>query len=643
MRRRVGLARISRLAGARRFAAGCVSVILLIVPLVAGGATAQGAPAPVTSALGYPMADASSCPWVAAPRAHLLPPSALASWVTRLMTLEQKASFVALASAGPYENVSPGIPSLCIPPLTLADGPDGIAYDTQGVTQLPAAIGVAASFNPSVAEQTGRLVGAEARDKGIDVVQGPELNLTRVPQSGRTFEAYGEDPTLTAAMGTANVEGIQSQGVMADAKHLTAYNQETDRYQLDQRVSERALQELYDAPFASVVEHAHVASLMCSYGMLNRVNSCSDPAMFAQLRAWGFNGFVRSDLQAVYQSADAFRAGLDLVKPLDPATVVGLVHDGTLAETALDSAVRATLTQMFAYGLVASPRPLSSQTTATSAAHTQVALSTAEHSMVLLKDRGGILPLAKSGPNSGQRVAVIGADADGQAITTGWGSSEVHASQVVTPLAALQSTLGPSTKVGYTSADAPPAALAPIPAADLVGSPLPTETPPPAAPRGAHGHNLHAGKRDLRLAYASNFTPVASTAAVPGTGPGWSTWSATLTVPEPPSMSSRSKTTVTPGSPSMATSSSPARACRAVRCGRRRRPLSPTTPTSSPCGGTRSPEHRSLSWGSRTSRRRSPPQCGRRTGHRRRSCSWARPRARASTGPTSSCPAMPTR
>jgi beta-glucosidase len=87
-----------------------------------------------------------------------------------------------------------------------------VAGQVRGVTRLPAAIGVAASFNPAMALATGKVLGAEARTKGLDVVQGPELNLARVAQSGRIFESYGEDPFLTSVMGVANVEGIQPKG-----------------------------------------------------------------------------------------------------------------------------------------------------------------------------------------------------------------------------------------------------------------------------------------------------------------------------------------------------------------------------------------------------------------------------------------------
>jgi beta-glucosidase len=458
---------------------------------------------------------------VAASRAHTLSPAALAAEVEERMTLREKISFVMLSSDGPYENVNHGIPSLCIPPLTLTDGPNGIAGGATGVTQLPAAIGLAASFDPAVTNETGRVEGAEARAKGLDVVQGPELNLARVPQSGRTFEAYGEDPYLTGVMGTANVEGIQSQGVMADAKHLTAYTQETDRVRLNQEVSQQALEELYDAPFASVVEKGHVASVMCAYGSLNGTNTCSDPSLPSLLRSWGFSGFIRSDLSAVTNSSAAFRAGVDLLKPASAPVLIKLVNSGLIPIGDLNAAVTATLQAMFAFGLVAQPRPLSIHANATSAAHQTVALRAAESSMVLLKNNDALLPLSPATAS----VAVIGSDAGAQATTSGRGSSQVRASSVSTPISALRSSLGPDVEVTYTPADSPRLALPPIPAGDLVGgASLPSQTPVPSTGAGGTG----GGTRDLRLATTS---PAAATASEPGTGFGWGSWSAVLRVP----------------------------------------------------------------------------------------------------------------
>jgi beta-glucosidase len=476
---------------------------------------------------GRSLIASSSCPWVNEARAHDRSPATLAAEVLARMTVEQKIGFVALTQSSTIESANRGVPSLCIPSLTLTDGPDGIAYGARGVTQLPAAIGVAASFDPAVAYATGQVAGAEARGKGLDVVQGPELNLARVPQSGRTFEAYGEDPYLAGAMGVANIDGIQSQGEIADAKHFTVYNQEADRVQLNQAVSQRALTEIYDAPFEAAVQQAHVGSIMCSYGSLNGTNICSDANMDDLLRSWGFNGFVRSDFDAVRDPAAAYTAGLDLIKPISEPLLTSLVDTGAIPMSALDAAVTHTLTAMFAFGLIASPRPATVQADVASTTHESVALQAAEASMVLLKNQHNVLPLAPAT----RSVAVIGSDAGPQATTSGRGSSQVRASSVVTPISALQAALK-GTRVTYTPADSPRLSLPPIPARDLIGSPLPTQTPLRNQPGGpyAPGHAA-PGTSDLHLAFAPNVTPAAETASQPGTGPGWSSWSAALRVP----------------------------------------------------------------------------------------------------------------
>ena len=360
------------------------------------------------------------------------------------MSLNQKAQFVALGRGHGLENFTAAVPSLCLPSLTLSDGPDGLAGEVTNVTQLPAAIGVAASFDQGLAYATGRLVGAEARAKGIDVVQGPDLNLARVPLSGRVFESYGEDPFLSSAIGVANIDGIQSQRVMALAKHFVAYSQETARARIDDLVTPRALAELYDQPFEAAVKLAHVAGVMCASGSLNGVRVCSNPYIYATLASWGFHGFVRSDARAAPAATPAFSAGLDLIKPNSPLTIERLVRDGAMPAHYLNRAVRTVLTAMFAYGLIAHPRQPSIDTVATTPSHASTALLAAEESVVLLKDTGHALPLMKDVHS----VAVIGTDAR-DPLSSGGGSSQVIAPFVVSPLSALRSALGSAVRVTY--------------------------------------------------------------------------------------------------------------------------------------------------------------------------------------------------
>ena len=437
------------------------------------------------------------------------------------MTLGQKASFVVLRTAPPLENTNLGIPSMCIPPLTLTDGPNGIAYNMHGVTQLPSAIGVAATFDPSVARATGTVMGQEARAKGIDAVQGPELNLARVPEAGRIFEAFGEDPVLTGSMGVANVEGIQSTGTMANLKHVTAYSQETARHILDQQVPARALAEVFNPPYKAAVQQSHVASIMCSYGSVNTVNDCSDPTVYADLASWGFTGFVRSDLTAVPNqgTAAAFRAGIAIIKPGSPAALVGLVRSGAIPVADLNRAVTETLTTMFRYRLIGRPVQGRPSANAITPAHTRVATTTAEASMVLLKNAGAVLPLA----HGIRSIAVIGSGAT-HPITAGDGSSAVVAPFVSSPLAALRSALGRSTAIRYAQGGLRSIQLRSITTGQTISRrDFDTDEP------HLHADRVQPGKEDLPVVESRNVTDAVATATTPGTGKYWSSWSETIT------------------------------------------------------------------------------------------------------------------
>ena len=487
--------------------------IAVITPALTPASQASGA----SSHAAKSAARITRCPWVRDSQLHLASDTTLADRVLARMTLTQKAAFVVLRSRDGIENTNGGIPSLCIPPLVLSDGPNGIAYGLRGVTQLPAAIGVAASFDPAVARATGQVMGAEARTKGIDVVQGPELNLARVPQSGRIFETFGEDPYLTSILGVASIEGIQSTGVMANAKHFSGYTQETARVRLNQIVPSRALAELYNAPFKAAVQDAHVASMMCSYGSLNGTNTCSRPSLYETLRSWRFTGFVRSDLKSVSNATGAFKAGLALIKPASSESLVTLVRAGKLPVSDINRAVRQILVAMFAYGLIAHPRQVALAKPATTPAHAAIALNAAEKSVVLLKNRGAVLPLSANLAT----LAVIGADASSLAQTSGEGSSEVKTSFSVTPLTALTSSLGAHAVVKYAPGGPTSLDLDHLNDFDIVsGTPL-----PPPVPIKTKGE---PGKADLSVDTAKNVSAAVATATKPGTGEGWSRWRVSL-------------------------------------------------------------------------------------------------------------------
>ncbi len=427
----------------------------------AGGRTTEvgGSPPtalpPVTTST-----DVSQCPWLADAMRSGESPSQLASLVLGRMTLAEKVGEIVLVATGPYENVDVGVPRLCVPSLALQDGPDGVAAGARNVTQLPAPLGVAATFDPSLANAYGQVEGSEARRQGFDVLQGPTINVLRVPEDGRAYEGYGEDPLLVSELGVANIQGIQSEGVMAQAKHFASYSQETDRGALDDVVSAQALNEIYLPPFKAAVTEGGVASVMCAYPRLNGTFQCQDSQLLGLLGQWGFTGFVRSDLGAVHDPAAAVTAGTDLIKPASPRRLMQLVSSGQLSVTAVDTDVRAVLAQMFRTGVIGRPPQGDPDDPVDSDADTAFALDSAEKSAVLLKNSASLLPLDTSRVSS---LAVIGADASTAPVTTGHGSSQVIAPFVSKPLDAIRHRAGTHTTVSYSDGGSTTRPLPPIP------------------------------------------------------------------------------------------------------------------------------------------------------------------------------------
>ena len=466
-----------------------------LVPISSSG-QADASTRAVAAGLPTPPVGVSRCPWLVAALARHERPGALAAMVVGRMTLREKLGELVLRSSGLYENVNAGVERLCIPSLTLQDGPAGLAFGDTGVTQLPAPLGLAASFDPDLARQYGQLIAEEAAGQGIDVVEGPNLNIDRVPESGQGFTGYGEDPLLVSAMGDATIAGIQSRGVMADAKHFAVYSQETNRGSLDAQPSDRALQEIYLAPFKAAVIEANVASLMCAYPRLNEVFQCQDPALAQVLEQWGFAGFVRSDQGAVHDPVAALESGTDLLKPASVSGLAAAVARGAIPLSTVDADVGNVLSHMFAYGLVGRGLSGIPGTPVDTASHAAVALQAAERSIVLLRNQGHTLPL---NPARVRSVAVVGAAGFNSPVTAGSGSSHVVAPFLSTPLAAITARFGHRVAVHYADGGSTTRPLPPIPNADLV----------PASGRG-HGVTLSIGHISGSSAALTVTDPIAS-------------------------------------------------------------------------------------------------------------------------------------
>ncbi|MER6672687.1 glycoside hydrolase family 3 C-terminal domain-containing protein [Streptomyces sp. NPDC000983] len=235
--------------------------------------------------------------------------------------------------------------------MTTSDGPAGIrgeAWDERDTSLLlPSASALGALWDDGLVERLGGLLAAEAHRKGVDVVLAPNLNLHRSPLGGRHFECFAEDPLLTGRTGAALIRGIQRHGIAATAKHYVANDSETDRLTADVRVGERALREVYLAPFEAAVA-AGVRVVMTGYNGVNGTTMTESPLLAEPLKGeWGFDGVVVSDWGAVRTTAPSARAALDLAMPGPGGpwaeALLRAVESGAVPVDAVDDKVRRLL------------------------------------------------------------------------------------------------------------------------------------------------------------------------------------------------------------------------------------------------------------------------------------------------------------
>jgi beta-glucosidase len=371
------------------------------------------------------------------------------------MTQAQKITLLhGNGMTSPYVGNLAPIPSLCIPALNLQDGPVGVGDGLGGVTQLPAAVAAAATWDTGLVQQYGAVAGNEFAGKGVNVALGPTLNITRDPRWGRAFETYSEDPYLTAQVATADIQGIQSQGVMAQAKHVAVYNQETNRNTPADNalVDTRTLQEIYLPGFQAAVTKGAAASVMCAYSTVNGNYACQNPYLLntALYQQAGFGGFVTSDWGATHSTAASANAGMTMEMPGSTyfGTALTLaVANGQVSQATLDTMVSRVLTQMFAFGLFDKTPTGSTSATVTSAAHQATARQVAEQGSVLLKN-SGVLPLT----TATHSIAVIGTDGGSGVRSAGGGSAGVSSSGTISPLTGIQNRAGAGVSVTYEAA-----------------------------------------------------------------------------------------------------------------------------------------------------------------------------------------------
>jgi beta-glucosidase len=378
----------------------------------------------------------------------------------RELSPEQKVRLVSGANFWRTKEV----PDIGLGSVVFSDGPSGVRGETWDERSpslcVPSPTALAATWDERLVSDVVSLLAADARRRGVHVVLAPTLNLHRSPLGGRHFECFSEDPLLTGSIGVAYVSGLQRHGIGACVKHYVGNDSENDRFDVDVRVDERTLREVYLAPFERAVA-ADVWSVMAAYNSVNGATMTEHPLLTEPLKGeWGFDGLVVSDWKAVRSTINAAHAAVDLAMP-GPSKVWGAplakaVHTGLVSEAAIDDKVRRLLRLAFKVGAMeeaASTRP----PVATKQARALIR-DAATKGMVLLRNAEGVLPLPRSGLS---RLAVIGPSASNPQIQGG-GSATVIPEHEVSPLAAIRAAFGDARTV-YEPGLPPLEDLPPVP------------------------------------------------------------------------------------------------------------------------------------------------------------------------------------
>ncbi|MFI5366254.1 MAG: glycoside hydrolase family 3 C-terminal domain-containing protein [Candidatus Binatia bacterium] len=340
-------------------------------------------------------------------------------------------------------NSTPDNARLGIPGFHMIDGMRGVSITTGAATTFPVGSARGATFDPDLEAQVGEAVGAEARAKGNNMLLAPTINLLRHPRWGRAQETYGEDPLHVGLMAAGFIHGVQ-QNVIASAKHFALNSIEDTRMTVNVTVDERTLREVYLPHFKRAVD-AGVGSIMCAYDKVNGVNSCQNTHLLRDILDgdWGFDGFVESDwLTATHTTVASALAGLDVEMPIVRffgQPLIGALNSGAVPVSVIDDAVRRILRAKFRFGIFDGKPPLDPATVVESPAHTALARAVEREGIVLLKNAGNVLPLARA---TTHRVAVVGTLAD--TVNLGdTGSSDARGSYTITSLAGIQVHAGP--------------------------------------------------------------------------------------------------------------------------------------------------------------------------------------------------------
>lgn len=391
-----------------------------------------------------------SRPWMR----RSLTPEQRADLLLRAMTLDEKITMVHGVDPRPipgYVGFVPANSRLGIPALRLADGRAGVGNGAKDVTLLPAPIAAAASWDTNLLHSFGEVLGNEQWGKGTNVALAPSIDVVRVPEWGRTFESYGEDPYFNGEMAIAEIKGIQSQGPIANANMYLTMNQENNRFKEDSIVDRRTLHEIYLPPFEAAIEDGRVGTVMCAYVKTNGTYSCENPYLLTTLlrKQLHFQGWVMSDWGATHSTVASAKGGLDQEMPgakYYGAPLKAAIASGQVTMATLDEHVRRILEPMFQFGLFDKPQAGTWNSYVRTPEHAAFSLHAAEQGTVLLKNAEGILPLRNS-----QSIAVIGMAGGAKPKVSGGGSSGMIAPYVITPVDGIRKRIAGHAQVSYAN------------------------------------------------------------------------------------------------------------------------------------------------------------------------------------------------
>ena len=371
------------------------------------------------------------------------------------MTLEEKA----LLTSGRDAWSTQPIERLDIPYIWMADGPHGLrrapetylwGYGDQApATCFPTASALSASWDMDLMQEVGAALGVESNALGVDLLLGPGINIKRSPLAGRNFEYFSEDPLLSGKLGAAYINGVQSQGVGATAKHYVANNVETQRMWANSNLDDRTLNEIYMTPFEIAVKEGQPWSVMACYNRVQGIYGTESLQLLTNKlkNEWGFKGFVVSDWDAVVDRVQGIRAGMHLEMPGKPARitnkmVVQAVKNNELDEQQLDSIVKDLLRIVFMgqntedkYG----DQNLEQ--------HHQLARKVAAEAITLLKNTEKLLPVDSA---KYKKIAVLGEFAVNPRYQ-GNGSSQVKPTKLDKFIDIVRDEYGEDTEFVYSA------------------------------------------------------------------------------------------------------------------------------------------------------------------------------------------------